>query len=138
MARTYQLYNCKGLAKNIYYEKVKILLDRDSLQIIYVSFIRPILEYADTVWDNCTQYELNALEKIQVEAARIVTGTTKLISVKLLYQEIGWEPLTQKRAKHKLHMFYKMSNDLSSAYLSSVVPSSFENTVYSLRDSQKH
>ena len=61
--------------------KLKFLLDRDSLQIIYVSFIRPILEYADIVWDNCTQYELNALEKIQIEAARIVTGTTKLISV---------------------------------------------------------
>ena len=65
--------------------KLKFLLDRDSLQIIYVSFIRPILEYADIVWDNCTQYELNALEKIQIEAARIVTGTTKLISVNLLY-----------------------------------------------------
>ena len=85
--------------------KLKFLLDRDSLQIIYISFIRPILEYADIVWDNCTQYELNALEKIQIEAARIVTGTTKLISVNLLYQEIGWEPLTQRRTKHKLHMF---------------------------------
>ena len=116
--------------------KLKFLLDRDSLQIIYISFIRPILEYADIVWDNCTQYELNALEKIQIEAARIVTGTTKLISVNLLYQEIGWEPLTQRRTKHKLHMFYKMSNDLSPAYLTSLVPSSFENTVYSLRDSQ--
>ena len=29
-----------------------------------------------------------------------------------------------------------MSNDLSPAYLTSLVPSSFENTVYSLRDSQ--
>ena len=44
--------------------KLKFLLDRDSLQIIYASFIRPILEYADIVWDNCTQYELYALEKI--------------------------------------------------------------------------
>ena len=33
-------------------------------------------------------------------------------------------------------MFYKMSNDFSPAYLSSLVPSSFENTAYSLRDSQ--
>ena len=124
--------------------KLKVLLDRDSLQIIYIyyyklqiSFICHILEYADIVWDNSTQYELNALEKIQIEAARIVTGTTKLISVNLLYQEIGLEPLTQRRTKHKLHMFYKMSNDLSPAYLSSPVPSSFGNTAaYSLRDSQ--
>ena len=35
--------------------KLKFLLDRDSLSRIYISFIRPALEYADIVWDNCTQ-----------------------------------------------------------------------------------
>ena len=43
--------------------KLKFILDRQSLEIIYTSFIRPVLEYADVVWDNCTQYEINALEK---------------------------------------------------------------------------
>ena len=42
-------------------------------------FIKPVLEYADVVWDNCTQYEINALEKIQIEAAGITTGATKLV-----------------------------------------------------------
>ena len=37
--------------------KLKFLLDRQSLQAIYISFIRPILEYADVVWTNCTKYE---------------------------------------------------------------------------------
>ena len=41
--------------------KFKFILDRQSLEIIYTS-LRP-LEYADVVWDNCTQYEINALEK---------------------------------------------------------------------------
>ena len=36
--------------------KLKFTLDRKSLQTIYISFIRPLLEYADVVWDNCTQY----------------------------------------------------------------------------------
>ena len=54
--------------------KLKFLLDRESLQIIYTSFIRPILEYSDIVWDNITQYEVIALQTIQNEAARIVTG----------------------------------------------------------------
>ena len=43
--------------------KLKFKLDRKSLQIIYFTFIRPILEYADIVWNNCTQYEVNELEK---------------------------------------------------------------------------
>ena len=38
--------------------KLKHILDRKSLEIIYTSFIRSILEYADVVWDNCTQMKL--------------------------------------------------------------------------------
>ena len=35
--------------------KLKFLLDRHSLvEIIYISVIRPRLEYADVVWNNCT------------------------------------------------------------------------------------
>ena len=72
--------------------KLKFLLDRHSLvEIIYISVIRPRLEYADVVWNNCTSYEVNALEKIQLEAARIVTGATKLVSLEVLYNETGWD-----------------------------------------------
>lgn len=64
--------------------KLKFQLDRESLEIIYISFIRPILEYADTVFDNCTQYTKTELDKIQNEAARIVNGTTQLVSIQSL------------------------------------------------------
>ena len=73
--------------------KLKFQLDRKSLEIIYTVFIRPILEYGIEIWDNCTQYEKDDLEKIQIEAARIATGTTKLVSIENLYSEIGWEAL---------------------------------------------
>ena len=56
--------------------KLKFKLDRKSLETIYLTFIRPILEYGDVVWNNCTQYEKEELEKIQTEAARIATGAT--------------------------------------------------------------
>ena len=69
--------------------QLKFVLDKKSLQSIYFSFIRPVLEYADAVWDNCTKYEANELEKIQLEAARIVTGSTKLVSINALYTETG-------------------------------------------------
>ena len=35
--------------------KLNFQLDRKSLQTIYFSFIRPLLEYADVVWNSCTQ-----------------------------------------------------------------------------------
>jgi hypothetical protein len=51
--------------------KLKYRLKRDYLEKIYLVFIRPILEYASEVWDNCGQANCNCLEKIQIEAAHI-------------------------------------------------------------------
>lgn len=99
--------------------KLKFLLDRNSLQIIYFSFIRPLLKYADIVQDNYTYDEANELEKIQIEAARIVTGAARLISLYLLYTETGWDTLACRGQKYKITMFYKMYLGLSHAYLSS-------------------
>ena len=69
--------------------KLKFQLDMKSLQTIYFSFIRPLLEYADVVSNNCTQYESNELDKIQNEAARIVTPATKLAPIDTLHTETG-------------------------------------------------
>ena len=113
------------------------MLDRNSLNKIYISFVRPTLEYANIVWDNCTQYETNAIERIQIEAARIVTGATRLVSLDILSKETGWESLRDRRYKHKMCQFYKMTNDLTPTYLTSLIPSTVENTsAYYLRDSQ--
>ena len=112
-----------------YYDKLKFQLDRKSLQTIYISFIRPLLEYADVVWDNCTQQEAKDLEKNRNEAARIVTGATKLASIQSLLSDTGWASLTLRRENYKLVLFYKMINLLAPEYLSSLVPPSVGNII---------
>ena len=115
--------------------RCKFLLDRKSIQTIYFSFIRPLLEYADVVWNNCAKYEAEALDLIQNEAARIVTGATRLASIESLLTETGWETLSDRRRKHKLILFYKMKNDLCPEYLSSLTPTNVGSaTHYSLRN----
>lgn len=116
--------------------KLKFEIDRKSLQIIYFTFIRPILEYSSLVWDNCTQHEKLELDKIQNEAARIVTGATKLISIQALYDETKWETLEDRRRKSKLTLFYKMFHGLAPLYLTSLIPPSVHNmSAYNLRNS---
>ena len=114
---------------------LKFLLDRKSLQTIYFVFIRTLLEYADVVWDNCTQYEVDDLEKIQIKAAHIVTGATRLASINLLHCETRWESLASRRIKHKIIMFRKMYTGLSPAYLSALIPATIvANVSYNLRN----
>ena len=115
--------------------RLKFCFDRISLETIYITFIRPILEYADVVWDNCINYEKQELDKIQTEAARIVTGETKLVPLYALFDEVNWEPLEARRMKHRLLLLCKMFNNLSPEYLSSLIPPTVNNiSRYNLRN----
>ena len=126
----------KHLGLNVM-RKLKFKLDRKSLGIIYTAFIRPLLEYGRVIWDNCTQYEKQKLEKIQTEAARIATGTTKLVSLQSLYNERKWDPLEKKRNDIKLSLFFKMMNSLARLYLSLLIPPTVNSlSRYNLRNSE--
>jgi hypothetical protein len=49
------------------------------------------------VWDNCGQTNSDRLEKVQLEAARIVTGLPSFASIHSIYIETGWEKLKTRR-----------------------------------------
>jgi hypothetical protein len=77
-------------------------LDRSSLEKWYLSFIRPLLEYGDVVWDSHNIYLINILEKVQIETMRIISGGTKLTSLGELYKETGLIKLKDRRENHGL------------------------------------
>ena len=80
---------------------------------------------------------MNDLKKIQLEAGRIVSGTTRLVAIDRLYRELGWLKLSERRKMHKLFLFYKMLNGLVPDYLTELVPSRVgDNTTYSLRNAE--
>ena len=95
---------------------LKFVLDQKSLQTMYFSFIRPILEYADVVWDNCTQQH-------------------KWLRKNTNWSGIGWLKLSERRKLHKLFLFYKMENGLAPDYLAELIlPRVRGETSYSLRN----
>ena len=100
---------------------LKNKIDRKSLTVLYISHIRPILEYADAVWDNCPEYAKNLLESINLEAARIITGLRRGTSNEKLYSELDWVSLDDRRKKHKMTLMYKILNKESPDYLYDIV-----------------
>ena len=114
---------------------VKYKLSRKALNNIYIYYIRPILEYAAVVWDGCTAYEKTRLARIQHEAARIVTGLTRSVSIDKLIKEIGWLSLSDRRLFQKAVLMYKIINGLAPEYISNIMPPFVsERTEYSLRN----
>ena len=107
--------------------RLKFRLDRRSLENMYFSCVRPLLEYVDVVWDNCPEYLKAKLEHVNYDAARIVTGATKLTSLRLLLAECGWETLQQRRDKHNILICHNMVNGRTPCYLNDILPDQFRN-----------
>ena len=66
--------------------------------------------------------DINSLQKIQNEAARIVTGLTRSISIDNLYRECGWVTLEDGRKQQKFIFMYKSVNGLVPSYISELIP----------------
>ena len=90
----------------------KYRLSRKSLEIMYKSFILPLFDYADVIWDNCTQAQTDILEDIQLDALRTISGTVRGTSHEQIYNETGFITLKERRSRHKLVLFYKFANGL--------------------------
>jgi hypothetical protein len=83
-------------------------LDRFSLEKLYTSFVRPILEYGVAIWNNCQEGESTQLEMVQLSAGRVVCGAKRGTSHRELYQELGWEKLKDRRDRQCLVSLHKM------------------------------
>jgi hypothetical protein len=71
--------------------RLKHNLDRMSLERIYLGFIRPLLEYGDVVWDSPLEV-IQTLERIQLDAARVVVGATAKSPTQGLYMKHHGNP----------------------------------------------
>ena len=91
---------------------LKFSFSRNSLNQIYFSYLLPVLEYASIVWDECAAYNSDTLDKIESEAARIVTGLTRSVFLNTLYKECGLFSLTERRTQQKLSFMFKFHHDL--------------------------
>ena len=76
---------------------LKFRASRTSLEKIYMAFVRPLLEYNDAVWDNCSLETKKQLDAIHVKAARIITGATKLCSIEKPF--LSWMGVSSKSSK---------------------------------------
>ena len=59
------------------FKRYKYRWSRMALETCYKSFVRPIIEYGNIIYDSCTQGQSKQIESLQLEAARLVTGTKR-------------------------------------------------------------
>ena len=112
---------------------LKHILDRKTLTTMYMSFIRPSLEYGNVIWCNCNSAENDILESIQKRALRIITGAIIRTPTNCIYEEAGIETLKVRRERNVLIYFHKIVNGLVPNYLNELKPLSTRRERYGLR-----
>ena len=109
----------KGLSLLKYLSKY---VPRKTLDLSYKLYVRPHLDYGDVIYHNQREDLMNLVEQVQYKAGLIVTGCWQGTSREKLYDELGWESLSDRRWGRRMALYYKIVNGQTPAYLFEHVP----------------
>ena len=73
------------------------------------------MEYCASVWEPYQQQDIDALERINRRAARVIYNKTwreRGVSPTALLKDLGWDPLSDCRRQHRLSLMYRITHGL--------------------------
>ena len=105
-----------------------------TMQLIYNCLVQPYFDYCPAVWDSCSSYLANKLQKLQNRAARVLTSSSYDTSADYLFERLGWKKLASQRRITKAIMVYKSLNGVVPGYLSNMFVDRNSIINYALRD----
>ena len=77
---------------------------------LYLTLVRPVLEYAGPVWDACSRTDSLRLERAQLSIARaILRASRQSLSNRDVLTRIGWPTLAWRRRRYKLFLFWQLT-----------------------------
>ena len=97
-------------------------VDRNVLDLSYKMYIRPHLDYGDVIYHYQRRDLMNLIENVQYKGALIMSGCWQGTSCDKLYEELGWESLSDRNMIRRLTVLYKIKNNLTPSYLSDHIP----------------
>ena len=70
--------------------RMKAYVPQKILITVYKALILPHFDYCSLVWENCSNYLLDKLEKMQNRTARIITGKSYEVRSAEILKELRW------------------------------------------------
>ena len=108
---------------NLFHAKFQPTFPRKSLVTIYISFIRPHLDYDDVVYDRAFSESFHqSLDYLRYSAAIEITWAIRGTLSEKLFQELRLETLKSRCWLRKLCLLYKLIKEKSPAYLFQIIP----------------
>ena len=104
-----------------------------TLDQMYKTLVRPHLDYCDTIYHDPPKVnfpplgpsltvQMEKVERIQYQAALAITGTWQGSNRNKLYEELGWESLSDRRTCRRILQIHKIENNKTPKYLKEKLP----------------
>ncbi len=91
---------CRNVsAKLATLNRLRKFLSKEMLAKIYSTSILPSIDYACSVWGNCSEFNKNMIFRLQKRAARIVTGNFNYVNTRGsdIMLDLKWQTFSQRR-----------------------------------------
>ena len=107
----------KCLCKLVQINRIKHLLDKETLLLLINAFVFSKLFYCSTVWSNTSKSNVSNLQRVQNFAARIIFGFRKFDHISQGIKSLKWLPVKDRLYLNDAIMMYKCINKFSSRLL---------------------
>ena len=98
----------KGIAM---LRRMKEYVPISTLIKVYNAIILSHFDYCSLVWDECADYLLTKLQKLQNRAARVITGSSYETNSEDILSELNWQPLKERFRIKKAMFAYNVRNN---------------------------
>ena len=88
--------------------------------MLYKSLVLPHLEYCNVVWDSCSEYLKDMLQKLQNRACKIILRLGRYASTSAIHAELKLWKLKERRKFHTACITYRCKAQLVPQYLSNI------------------
>ena len=102
-----------------------------TLDHMYKGLVRAHLDYCDVIYHipstktqngGVLSVLMNMIETVQYQAALAITGAWQGSSRTKIYEELGWESLSDRRWCRRIIQFHKIVNNMTPIYLKNKLP----------------
>lgn len=110
--------------------RIRSVLPKSTLNMLYKSMIIPHFDYCDVVWGNTNKTNLAKLDTLQNTAGKVILGLPRRFPTHTLLNMLGWNKLSIRRSTHLNIMVYKS--------LSNILPSNLCNIFNKINQSHRY
>ena len=96
----------------------KKFLQQGTLSKMYRGIVEPHFRYCCSGWGCCGKTQIDALQRLQNRAARIVTNSSYHVSATGLIKKLGWPTISDIILSETATIMFKSTNSLAPEYLS--------------------